>query len=136
MRNKDLALLSMRIILFAVFMYHGLPKAFDWGLATTKFVNMGFPGFLGPIIGILEVIGAVTLLLGIKNRETNFILGGIITVAIVGVQIPSAINKGVLLPAGLERDLLMLGGHYLLFTLGAGTYKIKFLNKEPVKAHA
>ena len=102
MKNQNLALLLIRLTLVSVFLYHGLPKALDWTLAMTKFSNMGFPAVLGPIIGLLEVVGAFFLLLGIKSRETNFILGGIIFVAIVGVQIPGAISKGILLPTGLE----------------------------------
>ena len=132
MKNQNLALLLIRVTLFAVFIYHGAPKALDFEMAMTKFTNMGFPGVLGPVIGIIEVIGAFTILLGVKNKETNIILGAIILTAIVGVQIPGAISKGKLLPAGLERDLLMLSGHYLLLVFGAGSYKV-FANSKGMK---
>lgn len=119
------SILGLRIILAIIFLYHGLPKALNWEMAMSKFVSMGFLGFLGPIIGIIEVIGAFSLFLGIKNRGVNIVLGGVILVAIIGVQIPSAISSGKLLPTGLERDLLMFAGHFILITTGAGKFKLK-----------
>lgn len=124
MKNKNLALLTLRLILVIIFLYHGLPKALDWELAMGKFESMGFPPFLGPLIGMLEVIGSIFLLSGYRNKETNFLLGSIILVAILGVQVPSAFNNWKLLTAGLERDLLILIIHYALFVFGPGEYKI------------
>lgn len=137
MNKKDLSLLALRMILAGIFLYHGAPKAFDWALATGKFMKMGFPGFLGPIVGITEVLGGVMLIIGARNRETNLALAGIISVAILGVQIPGALKAGKFLTAGLERDLLMLLGHGVLLAFGAGALKIKAPEKQmsQTKAH-
>lgn len=127
---RDITLLSIRLILAAVFLYHGLPKAVDWALATQKFSDMGFMPALGPIIGILEVAGAVLLMVGVQNFKTNLTLAGIIFVAIVGVQIPGAFNASKLLPKGLERDLLMLGAHLMLLTFGPGKFSLGLSNSQ------
>jgi len=114
------SLLGLRVVIAAIFLYHGWPKATQWGMAMDKFVGMGFPGFLGPIVGIAEVIGAILILVGIWHTWANYALAGIIVVAIVGVQIPAAIKAGKLLPTGLERDLLILAGNFVLVLHGPG----------------
>lgn len=107
------ALLSLRILLVAIFLYHGLPKAIFWSMATSKFIGFGLPGFLGPITGITEVIASILLLFGRYWKITNLVLIFIIAGAIFTVQLPkflADINN----VAGLERDLLILVGHVTL----------------------
>ena len=119
---KSWSLLGLRMVIAVIFLYHGWPKATQWGMAMEKFVGMGFPGFLGPIVGIAEVIGAVLIIVGIWHAWANYALAGIIIVAIVGVQIPGAIKAGKLLTAGLERDLLILAGNFVLALHGPGKW--------------
>ena len=107
------ALLTLRILLVAIFLWHGLPKAIFWSAAMAKFVGFGLPGFLGPITGIVEVVASVLLLFGRYWRMTNLVLLFIIAGAIATVQLPkflADINN----VAGLERDLLILVGHLTL----------------------
>ena len=107
------ALLTLRILLVAIFLWHGGPKAIFWSAAMDKFVGFGLPGFLGPITGIVEVIASVLLLFGRCWRMTNLVLMFIIAGAIATVQLPkflADINN----VAGLERDLLILVGHLTL----------------------
>ena len=106
-------LLILRFTLVAIFLYHGLPKAIFWSMATEKFVGFGLPGFLGPITGIVEVIASVLLLFGRFWRITNLVLLFIIAGAIVTVQIPNFLADSSKV-AGLERDLLILVGHLTL----------------------
>lgn len=107
------ALLSLRILLVVIFLYHGVPKAIFWQFAAEKFVGFGLPGFLGPITGIAEVIASVLLLFGRFWKITNLVLIVIITGALVTVQIPGFLADSSKV-AGLERDLLILVGHVTL----------------------
>jgi putative oxidoreductase len=122
---KSWSLLGLRIVIAAIFLYHGLPKATQWGMAMEKFVGMGFPGFLGPIVGIAEVIGAILIIVGLWHAWANYALAGIIVVAIIGVQIPGAMKAGKLLTAGLERDLLILTANLVLAFHGPGKWAKK-----------
>lgn len=61
-RSTDYALLILRLATVFVFLPHGIGKALDWPMATSMFAGMGFPGFLGPITGIVEVIASLLLL--------------------------------------------------------------------------
>ncbi|MGK7930306.1 MAG: DoxX family protein [Microcystaceae cyanobacterium] len=107
------ALLSLRLMLIAIFLYHGLPKAIFWSMAVEKFVGFGLPGFLGPITGMAEVIASVLLLFGRFWRASNLMLLFIIAGAIVTVQLPNFLEDAKKV-AGLERDLLILVGHIVL----------------------
>jgi putative oxidoreductase len=113
--KQGLSLLFMRVLVAAIFLWHGIPKAFDFSMAMGKFAGMGFPGFLGPVVGWAEVIAGVLLLVGFWHKYANYVLGIIIVVAILGVQI----GKGV--TAGLERDLLILAGILVLLAAGPGS---------------
>ena len=119
---KSWSLLGLRVVIAAIFLYHGWPKATQWGMAMDKFAAMGFPSFLGPIVGIAEVIGAILIILGIWHAWANYAMAGIIAVAIAGVQVPAAIKAGKLLPTGLERDLLIVAGNLVLALHGPGKF--------------
>lgn len=116
---KNATLLALRLIIVFIFLWHGLPKATDWAMATEKFAGMGFPGFLGPVVGIVEVVAAVLILIGLWQAWANYALAVIIIAAIIGVQLP----KGV--TAGLERDLLILAGAFVLASHGPGLCAIQ-----------
>ena len=104
---------GLRLLLVAIFLYHGLPKAIFWSIAMDKFIGFGLPGFLGPITGIAEVIASVLLLFGRFWQASNLVLLFIIAGAIVTVQLPEFIEDAKKV-AGLERDLLILVGHLVL----------------------
>ena len=110
------ALWILRLTLVAIFLYHGLPKAIFWSMATEKFISFGLPGFLGPITGIAEVIASVLLLFGRFWRFSNLLLLFIIAGAIVTVQLPNFLEDAKKV-AGLERDILILVGHLTLSNL-------------------
>lgn len=110
---SNYAMWSLRLLLVAIFLYHGLPKAIFWSMATEKFVEFGLPGFLGPITGIAEVVASLLLLFGRFWRASNLVLLFIIAGAIATVQLPNFIEDAKKV-AGLERDLLILVGHLIL----------------------
>lgn len=110
---QNYALWILRLSLVAIFLYHGLPKAIFWSMATEKFIGFGLPGFLGPITGIAEVVASVALLFGRFWKASNWILLFIIAGAIVTVQLPGFLENAKKV-AGLERDILILVGHLTL----------------------
>lgn len=113
-QHKEKILFLVRLAVVFIFLWHGLPKALDPSAAALKFESMGFPGFLGGIVGWLEVIASIMVLAGYYHTLANGILAIIILVAILGVQLP----QGVV--AGLERDLLILIITLILITHGPG----------------
>jgi putative oxidoreductase len=115
---KDIGLLFTRLVLVFIFLWHGIPKAFNPSMAMGKFAGMGFPGFLGPIVGWVEVVAAVLILIGLWHKWATLALGIIIVVAILGVQLKNGVT------AGLERDLLILAATITLMGFGPGTFAL------------
>ena len=133
METKKLQLLPLRLIIASIYLVHGLPKALNWDMAMDKFASMGFPGFLGPIVGIAEVLLATALVIGVTYRWANIALAGIIGVAIAGVQLPKAFAAGKVI-TGLERDALILSGHVALAYYGAGKLTLTHLLRRDAAA--
>ncbi|NEQ69059.1 MAG: DoxX family protein [Symploca sp. SIO2D2] len=121
---KFYSLLLLRLMLIAIFLYHGLPKAIFWSAASEKFIGFGLPGFLGPITGIAEVIASVLLLFGLYWQAANLLLLFIIAGAIVTVQLPAFLADAKKV-AGLERDLLILVGHITLLAFNPKVERAK-----------
>ena len=115
---RNSILLLTRLLVAAIFLYHGWPKATDWQMASSKFEGMGFPGFLGPAVGIIEVFSSLLLILGWFTSMANILLISVIVVAIVAVQI----SKGWVPP--LERDLQILLLNLVLLSFGPGRFSL------------
>ena len=122
-RLGDYSLLLLRLMIVFIFLFHGIPKAINWPLAAQKFVDMGFPGFLGPITGIVEIIVSVLILVGLYTKISSLVLAFIMAGAIAGVHIPASFEQGTV-TAGLERDLMILVGVLVLAALGAGAWSL------------
>ncbi len=116
--KTHVALLASRLVVAAVFLWHGIPKAFHISAAMDKFVGFGLPGVLGPIIGWAELLGAVALVLGVFHRWAAAGLAVVIVGALVTVQIPGGISSS------LERDLLILSSLLMLAAAGPGRFRI------------
>jgi putative oxidoreductase len=113
-----LALLATRAVVAAVFLWHGIPKAFVPSIGMAKFTGWDLPAVLGPVVGVAEVLAAVLLVLGLFTRAAAIALAVIIVGAIVTVQLPAGIT------AGLERDLLILVALFVLLSCGPGTVSV------------
>jgi putative oxidoreductase len=111
-------LLLLRLTLAFIFLYHGWPKAMQPEMAMSKFEGMGFPGFLGPIVGWGEVIASVLLIAGWFTSLASLLLLGVIVVALLGVQLPQGVEPG------FERDLQVLVLLLLLLSFGPGRYSL------------
>lgn len=137
-KYQGFALFVLRLVVALIFLWHGYGKA-DPGVAMEKFANMGFPEFLGPIVGWAEIILGITLLLGFMTTWSSLGLLVIIVVALVGVQIPGTIRisdtQGTLTIIGtLERDLMVLAGLLTLIAAGPGTMAIDKSFQKAAKA--
>lgn len=127
-QTTEIALFVLRWIIISIFLYHGIPKAINWGFAAEKFVGFGLPGFLGPITGIAEVVASGFLIVGFQNRWVNYLLMFIMAGAIATVQLPGAM-KALEYTAGLERDLMILIGCWVSAIFGPGLLSLDHSKK-------
>ena len=109
------------MVIAAIFLIHGLPKLLNIAGTMSFFSSLGFPAFMGPVVGIAEVLAAIALIVGIWHRRATYVLGLILVVAILAVQLPGAFRAGAFTPS-LERDILLLSGVITIMAHGAGKF--------------
>lgn len=116
---KSFSLLLLRLAIGAMFLFHGLAKwkGFPSGVMGV-FESMGFPGFLGPIVAVVEVLGAVLLILGLWTKWAAYALAIVMVVATLGVDIKGGFT------AGVERNIMLFVGNLVLAAFGPGRWSL------------
>ena len=116
-----MALLLLRLALGLVFFTHGFAKVANLTQASEMFGKMGFPGWVGVLIALLEVIGGVLLIIGLFTRIMGLIFAGEMAVAILRVHWAQApwwqLNS-------YELALVCGAGSFVLAAFGAGILSI------------
>ncbi|MEM0375429.1 MAG: DoxX family protein [Nitrososphaerota archaeon] len=144
----DAGLLVTRLILGFIMIVHGAPKLFGPARPMMRggMSQLGIPGALFDLVGLLEFLGGITLIIGFLTRVVAllFLLEMIGTIALylgkLGTMVPPpemlhqmVINSRRFMRGfvagvgGWEFDLLILGVALLLFLLGPGAYSVDAL---------
>ncbi|PYU73131.1 MAG: hypothetical protein DMG49_06680 [Acidobacteria bacterium] len=114
---QPLGLLILRLVLGLIFFSHGYPKvAHSAPGMQAFFVEHGLPGYFVYISGVLEVFGAILLVLGLFTRAAALLLAIEMGVAIWKVHSTAS----YLAVHNYEFPLAMLAGSFALATVGAG----------------
>lgn len=102
-RNVELGLFIVRVLTGIIFLLHGFSK-FQGGIGGTTgfFQSIGLPGFLAPVVAIIEILGGLLLILGLLTR----IAGVALTVIMVGVLLTAKAGQPFMM--GTEFDYLLL----------------------------
>ncbi len=114
---QPLGLLVLRLSLGLIFFSHGYPKLARSGAEMQDFfVQHGLPGYFVYIAGVLEVFGAILLVLGLFTRAAALLL----TIE-MGVAIWKVHSTGSYLAVhNYEFPLAVLAGSFAVATVGAG----------------
>jgi putative oxidoreductase len=114
---QPLGLLVLRLSLGLIFFSHGYPKLAHSGAEMQDFfVQHGLPGYFVYIAGVLEVFGAILLVLGLFTRAAALLLA-----IEMGVAIWKVHSTGSYLAVhNYEFPLAVLAGSFALATVGAG----------------
>ena len=114
---QPLGLLVLRVALGIIFFSHGYPKLAHEGSGMQAFfVQHGLPGYFVYIAGVLEVFGAILLVLGLFTRAAALLLAIEMAVAIWKVHS----SGGYLTVHNYEFPLAMLTACFALATVGPG----------------
>ena len=116
--NRNHALLALRLVVAAIFLLHGYPKVTSPDGVIAFFSGLGIPGWLGPIVGWVEILAGATLASGFMHRWAAAPLLVIILGALILVQIPNGLSSG------LERDSLVLASLLVLLAHGSLAYSV------------
>ena len=114
---QPVGLLILRLTLGLIFFSHGYPKLAHSGAGMQAFfVEHGLPGYFVYISGVLEVFGAILLVLGLFTWAAALLLAIEMGVAIWKVHSTAS----YLAVHNYEFPLAMLAGSFALSTVGAG----------------
>src|SRR5260370_31744267 len=110
---QPVGLLVLRVAFGLIFFSHGYPKlAYSGAGMQSFFVQHGLPGYFVYISGVLEVFGAILLVLGLFTRAVALLLAVEMAVAIWKVH-----STGSYLAVhNYECPLALLAGHFALAT--------------------
>lgn len=108
MKNHNLGTLLLRITVGLTFFLHGLSK-FQGGIENTVgfFESLGFPGFMAYVVAIIELVGGIMMILGLKTKIVGWLFVAVLAVAIVKVKLAAGF-MGNDKTAGYEFDVLLL----------------------------
>ena len=119
---KPLALLWLRLALGVIFSYSGYQKLFvSTAAALTDFQRMGLPSYLAYLAGVLELFGAILLVLGLLTRVTALLLAAEMAFVLVRVSIP---QTGIYSVQSYQIPLALCGAAFALATVGAGLFSV------------
>jgi putative oxidoreductase len=119
---SDIGLLLIRLMLAAVFIYHGWGKVADIAATTSFFsaIGLGSP-FLVYAAAYGELIGGILIGLGAFTRYVSPVLVVIMAVAIQTVHLSKGFN---IMQGGYEYALTLLIVSAAIGMLGAGKYSV------------
>lgn len=123
-----LAPLLLRLGIGLTFFFSGLGKVLGGTAGVAGFfgkLGVPLPSLMGPFISYLELIGGLALIVGVLTRVFSLLFVGDMLVALLLVNIPATLGKG--LPAGFSNmrvELLLLLGSLALALLGPGLLSI------------
>ncbi len=116
-------LLSVRLGLAAVFITHGAMKLASVAGTMAFFVKMGMPGWLGVVVGLVELLGGVAMLLGVYMKYAGYALAAVMVGAILAVKW----KLGFV--GGWEFEFMLLAASLGMAWTGAGEYSVKLPEK-------
>ncbi len=122
MKNKDLALLLLRIGIGASFIVSGWGKL--TGIEGTQqfFGNIGIPlpALMAWVVGIVEFVGSLMMLAGYKVKVPGFLLAFVMLVAIFTVKMGG--DGGF---SGMRLELMLMLSSLAIAMMGSGSYSLE-----------
>ncbi len=121
---QPFGLLALRLALALIFFIHGYPKLVRGGAGMQGFfAQHGLPGYFVYVAGVLEVFGAILLVLGVFTRPAALLLAIEMGVAIWKVH---SIG-GYLAVHNYEFPMALATACFALATVGAGSLSVDSL---------
>lgn len=119
---KDLGILLIRLVLGAVFIYHGWAKVGNIDGTLAFFTQIGLGNILLVYLaGYGELLGGILLVLGLWTRYISPVLVIIMAVAIQTVHLKNGFN---IMQGGYEYALTLLIVSAAIGMIGAGAYSV------------
>lgn len=121
MKNKNLALLLLRVGVGVIFIVAGWEKLTGIENVQAFFGNVGIPlaGFMAWVVALVEFIGGIMVLVGYKVELPSLLLAFIMVVAIFTVKLGG--DGGF---SGMRIDIMLLLTSLAIAIMGSGEYSL------------
>ena len=115
--SPKLGLFIIRLVAGSIFIYHGVTKLQDMPGTVAFFASLGFGAFLAWAVAIIELVGGISLILGIFTKVFGALLSAIMIVAILKVTRHAGFMAS-------EAALMLLAASVSVLFSGCGRYGV------------
>ena len=127
---QRLGIAFLRVVVGVVFLAHGWQKLFVLGFASVARImqqlGMPLPMPSAVVVTLVEFLGGLGLILGLRARWAAFFISIDMLVAVLAVHL----RGGLFLPKGFEYALTLLAASIALTLLGPGALALDSLFSE------
>ena len=110
-----------RFLLVAIFIFSGFTKITGYAATQGYMEAMGVPGFMLPLVIILEIFGGLAILVGFKARLVALLMAGFSIVSAIIFHADFGDQNQMI---NFMKNLAMAGGFLMIFANGPGAYSI------------
>lgn len=120
-QTGDIGLLILRLVVAIVFFYHALPKLKNTqGMAQM----VGMPAPMVGMLGLIELLGALALALGVYAPIAALVLG-LVMIGAIGLKVMKwHIGFAASDKTGWEFDLVLLAANLAILLTGGGAISL------------
>ncbi|MFQ2082185.1 DoxX family protein [Aeromonas veronii] len=120
-KMKDVALLAGRVLLALMFVMAGWSKIGGYAGTQGYMEAMGVPGFMLPLVILLELGGGLAVVLGLFTRSLSVLLSGFTLMAAFIFHYQPAEQMQMLM---FMKNVSVAGGFLALAAAGAGAFSV------------
>ncbi|MGU5807892.1 DoxX family protein [Aeromonas veronii] len=120
-KMKDVALLAGRVLLALMFVMAGWSKIGGYAGTHGYMEAMGVPGFMLPLVILLELGGGLAVVLGLFTRSLSVLLAGFTLMAAFIFHYQPAEQMQMLM---FMKNVSVAGGFLALAAAGAGAFSL------------
>ncbi|WP_421197426.1 DoxX family protein [Aeromonas enteropelogenes] len=120
-KMKDVALLVGRVLLALMFVMAGWSKIGGYAGTQGYMEAMGVPGFLLPLVILLELGGGLAIMLGLFTRSLSVLMAGFTLMAAFIFHYQPADQMQMLM---FMKNISVAGGFLALAVAGAGAFSL------------
>ncbi|MFK7809047.1 MAG: DoxX family protein [Saprospiraceae bacterium] len=127
--SSDIGKLILRISIGGLMIFHGIDKLGGIGFIIGKFTELGFPGFLGYLVYLGELIAPLLLLIGFRSKIAGLLVSATMVVAVLLVHAGDIFALGSHGESAIEVQLLYFLGGLAIYFLGGGRLAVSSNNR-------
>jgi putative oxidoreductase len=121
LENHDIGLVLLRLSVGIPFIVAGFSKVTNMSMTISGFSDAGLAPIIAILVSVIELVGGISLIVGIFTRYSSILLSIIMLYAVIFVHGPAGYR---LMNGGYEYPLVLLFASLAILALGVGKYSL------------